>query len=312
MKIVVLGTAVLDIYASPIEQKCFEGETTVIDKIGITPGGDAMNQAITLAKFNADVALIARLGKDDMGDIVMSKLAASGVDVSSVVMSPSSVTTTAIALIRKNGQRNIVNIKGNNYDFCAEDVDLEKIKNAGILSIGSIYGLPKLEKDGGLMAALKTAKEAGTITLADMGSDKFNQGIAGVKEFLPYIDYFAPSIAEAKFLTNEDSIEKMAASLEKAGAKTIIIKNGEKGVYYYKNGRGEHISSYKVNAVDTTGAGDTFCASFLFAKSKGKEDKEAIKFACASAAISTQYFGATGAPLNEETVLKFMEENAEK
>lgn len=304
MDVMVVGLAVLDLYISPVPKDFFNMQTLLVNEIGVCPGGDAVNQAITLKKLGVDVSLSCRIGDDDTGHILMDKLRRAGIDLSMVKSSSASRTTTAVALVREDGQRSILNIKGNNHDFCADD--LPPLPNIKALSVASIYGLPLLEQDGGLKNLLKKAKEKGITTFADMGSDKFHQGLDGVKPFLPYIDYFMPSIAEAAFLTNGCTPESMAVELCHAGANTLIIKCGAEGVYLYKDGAGKRIPAYQVNAVDTTGAGDTFCAAFISRKIKGEDDEIAARFACAAAALSTEYYGASTAAIDEKIVLRFL------
>ena len=77
-----------------------------------------------------------------------AELAASGVDLSHATVSPESVMTAALVLVAADGQRSILHRRGNNYDFCRDDVDLNVIADARALTVGSIYGCPKLDEDG--------------------------------------------------------------------------------------------------------------------------------------------------------------------
>ena len=82
---------------------------------------------------------------------------------------------------------------------------------------------------------------------------------------------------------------------------------GEKGVYLSQGKKGKVIPAYSVRAVDTTGAGDTFCAGLIHSLLAGAQLEEACRFACAAAAFSTQYKGASTAPLSQDAITRFMQ-----
>ncbi|MHB1315814.1 MAG: carbohydrate kinase family protein [Christensenellales bacterium] len=302
LDVLCVGLAVMDVFISPISEDVFKHQFYRVKNIGISTGGDALNESVMLSKLGNRTALIVRVGQDDMGSLMISKLQKAGVDTSYIVQSEDSVTTTPVALVRPDGQRTIVSIIASNYDFCRDDIHLDQLPKARAMSIGSFFGNQKLEADGGTEMLLKYAKEKGMITFADMAADKLNQKLEGIRRFLPYVDYFLPSYHDAVTLTGLSGPEEMAEVFCRHGAKNVVIKLGLQGAYVYSDNIRERIPTFDVKTVDTTGAGDTFCAGIIHSILKGKDLKEAGTFACAAASFKTQYYGASLAPLTQEAV----------
>ncbi|MGI5849220.1 MAG: carbohydrate kinase family protein [Christensenellales bacterium] len=304
--VITLGIAVMDIIAMPVDKSLFERDNTTIDNILLVPGGDASNQSINLSKLGLSVSLCCRIGQDNLGRIFLSELQEHGVDTSHVTVSPASVTSTAIALVSSSGDRNIVYKRGNNFDFCIKDIDMNYIARTRALSIGSIYGMPKLEDDG-LLEILQFASKHGVKIFADMASDKKGLKLKGVIPFLPYIDYFMPSEVESTHLTDCTDCREAAKIFADAGAKNVIIKLGSKGIYAHCTGFSGFYDSFRISAKDTTGAGDAFCAGFIYSVLNGFDIHKALEFASACGAFNSLYLGASTSPLHAQTINKFIE-----
>ena len=169
--VVALGIAVMDILAAPVDKMLFEYDKTPVDSVILAPGGDAANQAAHLARLGWRTALCCRLGDDALSRMFAAELNACGVDLSHAAVSAESVMTAAIVLVAADGQRSILHRRGNNYDFCRDDVDLDIIADARALTVGSIFGCPKMDEDG-LEEILIHAKRHDVLTFADMATDK--------------------------------------------------------------------------------------------------------------------------------------------
>ena len=128
-----------------------------------------------------------------------------------------------------------------------------------------------------------------------------------------YIDFITPNETELETLAekkidNEDDLREAANILFDKGVKVIISKQGRRGAAIIKRNEYAHVNGFKVNAVDTTAAGDSFNAGFAFALAQGKTLDECVKFANAVGAISTTALGAQEAMPSYEVVRKFMDE----
>lgn len=302
--VICLGIAVVDILAKPVDKAIFDRDNTLIDEIIMAPGGDAVNQSINLKKLGANSALCCRIGNGTMANYLIAAVSQYGVDIS-LIKTSNSVTSTAIALISGNGDRNIICKKGNNYDFCLEDIDLNSIKNAKILSVGSLFGLHRLE-DEGLLEILKTAKENNTVTFADMTSDKRNQKLKGIASFLPYIDYFMPSESESTGLTGLTDCKDNAKAFLDTGAKNVVIKLDRRGAYAHCTDYEGFVNPFIIKPADTTGAGDAFCSGFIYGVANAWEKVKTLEFASACGAFNSLYVGANTAPISKEALEDFI------
>ena len=302
---VALGIAVMDIIAAPVDRTLFERDKTPIECILLAPGGDAANQAADLARLGRRVALCCRLGDDMLGRQFAAVMKSHGVDLTHAAVSVESITSVAIALVSADGQRSILHRRGNNYDFCKDDVNMKAIASASVLSVGSLYGCPKLEEDG-LEAILEHAKRHGLMTFADMASDKKGQKLDGLRPFLPYIDWFMPSEIESAYLTDGLGCAEAAQVFLDMGAKNVVIKRGARGVYAHCRDFIGCVSAFQIDACDTTGSGDAFCAGLIHSLLKGKSTPEALDYACACGAFNAMFLGAATAPFSQAIIDDFI------
>lgn len=303
--VITMGIAVMDILARPADKTLFDHDNTRIEDITVATGGDAANQAADLAQLGRRVALSCRLGNDALGRLFLSEITSRGVDISHVAVSAESVTSAAIVLVAPDGQRSIITRPGNNYDFCLADVDLDLIANARALSVGSLYGCLKLEA-GGLEVILAHAKRHGVMTFADMSSDKNGTKLEGIRPFLPYIDWFLPSENESAHLTDGLGVKEAAQAFLDAGVKNVVIKLGEHGAYAYCRDFTGDVPAFHIDAVDTTGSGDAFCAGLIHSLLDGSGAEEALTYACACGAFNACYFGAGIAPFSHKAIEAFI------
>lgn len=311
MDIVCLGAANLDIFASPVDRSVFQVQKQHIEEIGLVPGGDAVNQALTLSKFGVHAGLAACVGADEIGEMLLRTLRSRGVETACTEILPGEPTTVAIVLVGKDGERNIVAKAGAHTKLCRESALRTLTSSVRALSIGSFFSCPDLEDDG-MEVLLRTAQEKGILTFADMSSDKRGLGFSGIARFLPYLDYFLPSLYDAEYLTGKREKSEIAEVFLQAGVRHVLIKCGAEGCYYQDAVQRGGISAVPVSPVDTTGAGDTFVATFLYRTLSGDPLPEAAAFACAAATLHTQTFGASDSPLSEEAVQAFRRAHLEK
>ena len=303
--VICMGLACVDIFLKPVPEDIMNIDAARISDIGMNAGGDAVNQTVMTSRLGLKSSLLALLGDDSMGSVVLNAVKQAGADTSLIKISSETNTATAAVLIGANGERHIVSKKGSNADFCKKDIkDLDL--NARALSIASFFGMQQLESDGGLLEILKRAKQKGILTFADMANDKLKQRLKGIRAFLPYIDYFMPSMGDAQSLCEEKDEKKCAKMFLSCGCKNVIIKKGAEGAYFKNSKKEFSVPAFKVNVKETTGAGDTFVAAFIKAFLDTKEEGYALMYACAAAALSTQFLGASTAPITHGNIVALL------
>ena len=307
--ITVIGAAIIDILASPVDENVFTAGTLPMDTIKMSFGGDALNEAVLLSGYGKKVQLISKVGGDEAGKRVLEFLQKKGIAVDRVCIQKDLATGINIVLIDKGGERHFLT----NPNSSLRKLDLSDIlpaidHSAGIVSFASMFvsplmTIPKMKE---LFAAVK---QNGKILAVDMTKAKNGEKIEDISELLPYIDYIFPNEAEISLLTGESDPCRNAQILLDMGVKTAAIKCGEKGCVI-----GDKKGIYSVAAVpvercvDTTGAGDTFVSGFLWALSEGWETAECAKFACAAASYAVESIGATDGIRSLEEIRRRYEE----
>lgn len=308
--IISIGTMAYDMVLRTVDASVFTRDTTMLDEIGISPGGAAFISSVVAHRLGCKTAVIGKLSNDAFSDYLMNYLKENGVDTSYVVRNVQDVTSLTFALVVPNGERHFIGHAGsNNQSLCLGDFDLNLVKQTKIIGYGSFFALQGLDANGAT-TVLRTAREAGTLTVADCASDCFHQGPEIVFRNLPFIDYFMPSWVEANYLTNENDPKEMAKQFLKKGCRNVIIKLGGEGCYVMNNKMAEHIPAISnLNVKDTTGAGDNFVGGFMAGLIEGMDIKEAARYATAVAAISVTQSGALTALKDKSQVMTLLSSN---
>ena len=159
-----------------------------------------------------------------------------------------------------------------------------------------------------MLEYLKEAKEKGLLIFADLAADKLGLGLDGIRRFLPYIDYFLPSLYDVLSMTETETAEEAAEAFHRLGVANVVIKCGERGCYYSGNEEKGWAPAIPVNVVDTTGAGDCTVAAFVSRIIKGDSLGNACKYACAAGSYNTTFAGASTAELTDENIRKLLSE----
>ena len=230
-----------------------------------------------------------------------------GVNVDHVRMKEGVKTSASAVLINSEGERTFVCTRGNNGTLCARDVDETLIRETRHINLSSLFAHPLFEKGDG-PELFERAKDSGVTISADATHDNDGTGFEGAEKLLRYVDVFMPSYEEAKYISGETEPGRMAEFIvDRTGEKTVVIKLGAEGCYVRDKGRGYRVPAFRVDAVDTTGAGDNFLAGFLSAYLDGAPIEDCARLACAAAAVSVTQLGATSLMTTQKSVRMLME-----
>lgn len=309
--VICIGVVLIDLPLGPLDEQIFYRETTMVEKIKMTTGGDALNEAVILARLGKKTALIGRIGKDMPGDFIVKKCEEEGVDLSNLRRVPGEDTRMNAVIIGKDGQRHFIKTKNaSSGSFRVDEINYDFIKNARAISLASIFS-SKLREPEMILKTLKTARDSGVITFADMVPMTGGEMLADMEAALPYLDYFLPNLEEAAMLTGLSEPEEMADCLLGYGIKNVVIKLGKEGCLIKNLHERFLIPGFQAKAVDTTGAGDNFAAGFISAVLDGMELKACGTFANAVAGLSTESVGAVEGVKNKEQVEAYQKEKRE-
>lgn len=293
-KILIAGAAILDVLISPAEPEVFIAGSYPADEIKMTFGGDALNEAIVLASHGKKVYLNTIFGNDTEGNIIQNYCEELGIELNNDCKKDGLQTGINVVLVQKNGERNfLTNKNGSLRKLTKEDVLRFLPDDAGILCFASIFVYPEIG-DKEMAEIFKAAKEKGMLVCADMTKRKKGEIVKDIAEALTYIDYLMPNEEESYLVTGADTPEESAKILHQAGVGHVIIKCGKKGCYICDNDGGRYISAVKgVTSVDSTGAGDSFAAGFVYGLSEGWDIEKCAEFANQCGAKAVAQVGAT-------------------
>lgn len=273
------------------------GETLIGYNHTLAAGGKGANQAVAAARLGLHVTLITCVGDDLFGRSALSAFKADGIDISAIEICANQNTGTAFIMVDDNGQ-NCIAVCANANAMLSESVverHAEKIKKAD-------YLLLQLETPmAGIEYAVAIARKHHCyIILNPAPAHPLSD------QLLAQLDLITPNETEAELLTgikvvDEITAEQAARQFILKGVKSVIITLGSRGAYVFHNNRGALIAGYRVKAVDTTAAGDTFNGALAVALREGKTLEQATLFAHKASAISVTRTGAqTSIPYRRE------------
>ena len=288
-KLVVIGSSNMDLVVST-EHFPLPGQTVMGNKFMTNFGGKGANQAVAASLLGGDVTFICKVGNDNYGREMIEKFQKDGIDTQYVTATDQAATGIAVITVDANGENTIVVASGANGLLASED-----IRNAE----------PAISQADVLLMQLETPIEP-LCTAAQMAHKKGKYVILNPapapkaplpSDLLRHIDLIIPNETEATSITGVEisdlqSAERAMKALKELGAKDAMITLGEKGVLAYEDGKVKLFPACKVQAIDTTAAGDTFCGALSVAICQGLEMKKAIAFANKAAAYTVQHEGA--------------------
>ena len=294
MTILCLGMSTLDILVQGYEEPPRPGTTVFAERVGMSVGGDAVNQAIALTRLGHDVQLGTVVGDDAAGAFVRTALGEARVDIRPVAVDPTLSTTTSVVLIDVEGERSFISAHGGSSDrYGAAHVQRDQFSHdVEVLSIGSLLVSKEFDLDV-LPDLLDWAHERGALTIADMVTDHPDVTLDDLSEVLKRLDYLVPSEGESMHYTGKVDPRAAADVFASYGVGATVIKRGSRGAVAVQGSDEVHTSTFVVPVVDTTGSGDSFVAGFVSGLASALPLQQCLDRAAATAAISVQGLGAT-------------------
>ncbi|MBG3629530.1 ribokinase [Staphylococcus aureus] len=297
-KVVILGSTNVDQFLT-VERYAQPGETLHVEEAQKAfGGGKGANQAIATARMQADTTFITKIGTDVVADFILEDFKVAHIDTSYIIKTAEAKTGQAFITVNAEGQNTIYVYGGANMTMTPEDVI-----NAKDAIINADFVVAQLEVPiPAIISAFEIAKAHGVTTVLNPAPAK-----ALPNELLSLIDIIVPNETEAELLsgikvTNEQSMKDNANYFLSIGIKTVLITLGKQGTYFATKNQSQHIEAYKVNAIDTTAAGDTFIGAFVSRLNKSQDNlADAIDFGNKASSLTVQKHGAQASiPLLEE------------
>lgn len=259
------------------EIACEDGES-FIKKSEINPGGSAANTIIGLSRLNIPVSYIGKIANDEEGKILKNNLKSENVQTDNLIISKKGRSGKVLGFINKNGERTLYVDPGVNDEISFEEIDIKKIASCKIIHYSSFVG-KSIDAQKELVKILPTS----IILSFDPGHLYVKKGFESLKAILKRTNILLINEIELKILfenhfQKENNIDKnkdlnirdLVIYLINEGIENIIVKRGKKGVYGINNKDEEvKIPAFNCEAIDTTGAGDSFNTGFLYSYLNG-------------------------------------------
>ncbi|MHC1740600.1 MAG: ribokinase [Anaerolineaceae bacterium] len=304
MDIVVIGSLNMDLVVR-IDRMPLISETVRGGDLITIPGGKGANQAAAAALLDSTVSMVGRVGNDLYGSLIVNNLQKIGIDTSGVFIDPLVSTGTAMVFVTPRGENCIVISPGANGRVEKKDINenINKIADAKVLLLQLEIPTPTV------LCAIEIAKQFGVLTI-------LNPAPAAKlpKNIYKMIDILVPNEIEASLLTGIEvhdlgSASKAAQQLISLGIKKVILTLGKKGSLLVTKGNCIHIPAYEVEAVDTTGAGDSFIGGLATSITKGFSLEDAAHYASFVGALTVTRRGAQiSFPTSEEVNKVYLDE----
>ncbi|WP_195334924.1 ribokinase [Paraclostridium bifermentans] len=285
-KICVIGSLNMDLVVN-VDNMPKKGQTLIGSDFKEVPGGKGANQAVAMARLGGDVTMIGKVGTDSFGQTLIDALKNDNVNTT-YVHKEDGPTGVAMITVDKNAENSIVVAPGANFKVKENDIDknIDAIKNSDIVVVQLETPLETIKY------ALKSAKELGKYTILNPApAVKLEDSI------IANVDLLTPNETELEILSGvsincEDDILKAAQTMIEKGVKELIVTLGSKGSLYINKEISMFKKSYKVDAVDTTAAGDSYTGALSVAFSKGENIEVAMDFASRVGALCVTKEGA--------------------
>ena len=279
------------------------GETISGSDLQIIPGGKGANQAVAAARQGTSVSMLGRVGNDSFGPELINNLKQNNVDTFHVQIDPQAATGTAIIVVDSNGQNNIVLSPGGNGQVSPADVNMVSFLDYKLLLLQLEIPIETV------LAAAQRARESGLRVLLNPAPAR-----SLPDELISLSDFILPNETELSLLTNQPvhdiaSAEKAARILLERGAQNVIVTLGANGALIVSGQEVIHVSTYQMNVVDTTAAGDAFIGGFASALLQNKALEVAVRYACACGALATTKFGAQPSLPTKSEVENFLNQS---
>lgn len=296
--IVVIGSSNTDMVVKTSHLPA-AGETVLGGEFMMNAGGKGANQAVAAARYGEHVVFVARVGDDMFGRQTLESLRRDGIDTSCVSVDSDRMSGVALISVNAEGENSIVVASGANMALGREDIDraADEIRRADVVLMQ--LEVPKATVE----YAAEVAAAAGVPVILNPAPAPAGPLGAGL---LSRIDVITPNRSEATRIsgievTDMASARRAAEAIHAMGTRRVIITLGGEGSLIYDGGEFEHIGATRVEAVDTTAAGDTFNGVLAVGVAEGLSLARAAREASVAAAISVTRMGAqTAAPTRAE------------
>jgi len=304
--VLVIGELNVDIVATGLRGFPEMGAEILAQDCELTLGSASAIFAVGMSKLGHKVTFVSHVGRDSFGDFCIAKLKQLGVATSNVVRKANEKTGVTLALSGKR-DRALITYPGAIASLTADRVNDRLLKKHDHVHLTSYYLQKGLQPYFG--EVLQHAKALGLTTSFDPNSDPSDRWSSKINGVLKYTDILFVNEREAIKLTTAKTVR---AAVKMLGAKVpcVVVKRGAKGAIAIQNNELSTDSGFRVKALDTTGAGDSFDAGFLSGYLMKQPLAECLRLGNACGALSAISIGGTAGQPTQAQLQEFLRSNA--
>lgn len=293
MAVMVIGNVVADIMVWPFYEAPETGHMVRAKRIEFSSGGCAGNTANVLAMLGIETFLAGCIGDDDIGELLIRRIKASGVDTSYTTVSTNKGTSITVVLVNSEAERSFIHCPQSNTYFTEDMLDRIDLEGCSHLHIGGLNIMPSITPSGWRRILIK-AQNLGMTTSIDTSYDSSGLWLKRMEGCAEHTDYLFPNEIEASMMIEADNAFEAARGLVNTGFGKVILKLGAQGCIILGEGPDIRVDAPSdIEAIDTTGAGDAFAAGFIFGIQKGLSEKSAAGMGCICGTLACGALGAT-------------------
>lgn len=287
--VLVLGEINVDLILGADEITPVFGQEILVEDATLTLGSSSVIFACGAARLGLQVGFVGVAGADQFGRFMLQEMAARGVDVSPVIVDPTLKTGITVSLSTPT-DRAMLTFPGAIAALAPGQVDRGLFDRARHVHVSSYFLQTRLQE--GLPNLLGEARRQGLAVSLDTGWDPSEGWNGSLGETLAQADVFLPNEIEARAISGEEKVARALAALA-ARVPTVAVKLGAEGAIARRGKETVHVVPPPVQVADTTGAGDSFNAGFVYGYLAGWSLERTLRLACACGSLAAQKPGGT-------------------
>jgi ribokinase len=279
-------------------------------QVRICPGGSIANTAIVLAKLGVSVKIISKVGDDPWADISLRPLTELNIDLRDVTQDPDDSTGLIFIPVLPSGERTMFSYRGANVRKSPHEIRDDILNGSTWLHFSSYNFLVNPQKEA-TWKIIEIARGHKIDISVDIGVEPAKNAADDIKKAIPYLTLIVLSLEEAKEILGNVTPEIAIKHLVSMGAKVVGIKLGRDGCIIGDQDGIARIPGLQIQAVDTTGAGDAFCAGLIYAQQSGFRLEKAGFLANALGALAATVWGGGPALPGKDDLIRFVSQQDE-
>jgi len=305
LDVISVGAALVDMVAM-VERFPQTDDEVYVPELRIGSGGSAANFAVACSRLGLRTGFIGKIGEDFLGDQLIRDFEREGVDIQGVVRTDKIHTGMVYIPVDPDGNRRMFAFSGAANILTPKDLESSYISSTRLLYVASLKNIPVLE------SAAEHAKRKSILVSLNPGALIAEQGFEKTRKLLSTTDIYISSMNEVERLLDVREPKEAIEKLLQLGITKVAITLGSKGCIVADNREQHSVPNFKVEVVDTTGAGDAFTAGFISGLLRNLSLEECGRIGNASAALCITEVGARNGLPTLDQLMSFLKKNLHK